>query len=255
MPAPSRRAVLKGLAGLPLAAILADPELARAAAELTRPETITTAGGRGVAGALAQPERKPAPAVLLVHEWWGLNDQIKTMAAELARQGYLALAADLFQGRVATNPDDARRLTQAVVADEAADTLASWLQWLGNHQDSTRKTATVGWCFGGGWALNAAVGTPVDATVVYYGRVNLPAEQLARLKGPVLGHFANRDQFINAEMVSGFEAAMAQAGKQAELHRYDADHAFANPTGANYHREDARLAWTRTLDFLKREIG
>ncbi|MGE5547142.1 MAG: dienelactone hydrolase family protein [Solirubrobacterales bacterium] len=251
---PGRRAVLAGLAGLPLSVVLADPLLAQAVAEKTETVTIDTIGGRSVTGALAKPDRRPAPAVVLVHEWWGLNDQIKTMAVEFARQGYLALAVDLFQGRVTTDPDVAKQLTQAVKPDEADDTLASWLAWAKNHQDSSRKTATCGWCFGGGWSLNASVATPVDATIVYYGRVDLPVEKLKRLKGPVLGHFGRQDQFITPAVVETFEANMKAAGKPYTAFWYDAPHAFANPTGANYHREDAQLAWKRTLDFLKKEL-
>lgn len=250
-----RRTVVQGLAGLPLAAVLADPLLAQAAAETTRLVKIHTAGGRDVAGALAIPAVKPAPTVVLVHEWWGLNDQIKAVATDLAGQGYLALAVDLFGGRVAAMPEDAKSLVGGVDETEASDTLASWLQWAQNHNDSTRKTATLGWCFGGGWALRAATLVPVDASVVYYGRVNLPTEQLAKLKGPVLGHFAKQDKFIDAEMVRAFEQNMAAAGKPYQVFWYDADHAFANPTGSNYDKADAQLAWQRTSDFLKATLA
>jgi carboxymethylenebutenolidase len=248
-------ALLGGLAGLPLARLLAEPALAQQAAELTRTETINTVGGRSVTAAVAMPVTRPAPAVLLVHEWWGLNDQIKTMAVELARNGFLAVAVDLFNGRVTNNADEARQLTQRVDPAEATDTLVSWLQWLRNHNDSTRKVGAVGWCFGGGWALNAATAAPIDATVVYYGRVNLPSGQLGQLKGPVMGHFGREDQFITEQMVGAFERAMAQAGKRATVYWYDAGHAFANPTGDNYRGPAAQLAWQRTLDFLHKELG
>lgn len=245
-----RRTVVQGLAGLPLAAVLADPLLARAAADTTRLVKIRTAGGREVAAALALPTTRPAPVVLLVHEWWGLNDQIRAVAADFAAQGYLALAVDLFGGRVAAMPEQARELAGSIKDDEATDTLASWLQWLQNHNDSTRKTATIGWCLGGGWSLRASTLVPVEATVVYYGRVNLPKEQLAKLKGPVLGHFAKRDQHITADIVRPFEQAMTELGKPYQVFWYDADHAFANPTGNNYVKEEAQLAWQRTTAFL-----
>lgn len=251
-PDPLRRSLLAGLAGLPLARLLAQPALA---AELTETVSISTIGGREVTAALARPDKTPAPAVLLVHEWWGLNDQIKTMAAELARQGFMALAVDLFQGRVATDPEEARALTQKVQPAEATDTLQSWAAWMRNNRDGTRRIGVVGWCFGGGWALNAATVADLAATVVYYGRVNLPAEQLARLKGPVLGHFARQDQFINQDIVASFERAMRQAGKPFTVHWYDAAHAFANPTGASYDGEDAKLAWDRTLEFLRSNLA
>lgn len=250
----SRRHVIQGLGGLPLAAVLADPKLARAAAGSLQAVTLTTKGGRDVAAALAVPEAAPAPAVLLIHEWWGLNDQIKAVAADLAGQGYLALAVDLYDGRSTGAREEAQALMQAVDPEAATDTLVSWLGWLKTHEKATGKVAVMGWCFGGGWALNASIAEPVDATVVYYGRVEKPADQLARLKGPVLGHFATHDEFINKPMVDGFEKAMAEAGKPVTVYWYEADHAFANPTGARYDEADAALAWSRTQAFLSETL-
>ncbi|MEX2630584.1 MAG: dienelactone hydrolase family protein [Tistlia sp.] len=255
---PQRRRLLGGLAALPLApslaAILADPRLAAAAAAGTESVTITTRDGREVSGALAVPAETPAPAVLLIHEWWGLNDQIKAMAAEFAAAGYLALAVDLYGGEVAGTPDEAKALMSAVEEPAATDTLASWIAWLKDHGDSTGKVGAVGWCFGGGWALNASLAAPVEATVVYYGRVNKTAGELASLESPVLGHFATEDKFINREMVDGFESAMDEAGKDYTTHWYEADHAFANPTGARYDEADAAEAWERTKAFLAEHL-
>ena len=119
----ARRKLMTGLAGLPLAAILADPRLAALAAETTETVSITTKGGQTVSGAIALPQAQPAPAVLLIHEWWGLNDEIKTMAAEFAKAGYVALAADLYGGSVATTPQEAQALMQSVDNDKATDAL------------------------------------------------------------------------------------------------------------------------------------
>ncbi|MFQ5783562.1 MAG: dienelactone hydrolase family protein [Alphaproteobacteria bacterium] len=254
----ARRTVLKnlgsGLAGLPLAVVLADPRLARAAAATLQTVSLTTPGGGTVRAALALPETQPAPAVLLVHEWWGLNDQIKSVAAEFARQGYIALAIDLYGGHVATTREAARSYAASVEPAEADETLAAWIDWLRKDPRTTGKLGTVGWCFGGGWSLNASLLRPVEATVVYYGRVNKTAAELAPLAGPVLGHFASRDRWINRAMVAGFEKAMKAAGKRYEVHWYEADHAFANPTGARYDAEDAALAWRRTLAFFRAHL-
>ena len=251
----ARRVVLKGIAGLPaaglpLAAVLADPELARAAAEQLETVSLTTAGGEAVSAALALPAATPAPAVLLVHEWWGLNDQIKSVAAEFAGQGYVALAIDLYGGRVATTPEAAKNYMQRVDDAAATETVAAWIDWLRARGDVTGKVGTVGWCFGGGWSLNASLVRPVEATVVYYGRVAKPAAELAALEGPVLGHYATADKWINKAMVSKFEAAIDAAGKTYTSHWYEADHAFANPTQARYDAADAALAWERTLAFF-----
>ena len=251
----ARRDLLIGLAGLPLAAVLADRRLARAAAAGLETVAITTAGGRQVSAALGTPAAVPAAAVMLVHEWWGLNDQIKSVAAALADAGYLALAIDLYNGAVTDDSKTARGLVRAVETEAATDTCASWVRWLGDHADGTGKVGTVGWCFGGGWSLNASLAAPVDAAVVYYGNVKKGQEQLASLAGPVLGHFATRDRWINRAMVEGFEGEMAAAGKSVENHWYEADHAFANPTSARYDEEDAALAWQRTLAFFAANLA
>lgn len=251
----ARREIVKGAATLPLAAILADPLLARAAAATTENVTTTLKDGSTVGAAVAYPEAKSAPAVLLVHEWWGLNDQIKSVAVELAREGYVALAVDLYGGNVASTPDDAGQYMKAVKPEVATETLQTWVSWLRENERTTEYVGTVGWCFGGGWALNAAIATPVEATIVYYGSVARDAEALKALKGPVLGHFAEQDKWINKEMVDGFIEQMKLAGQPApEVYWYDADHAFANPSGGRYDREDAQLAWSRSLAFLQKNL-
>ena len=256
----ARRDVLKQIATAPvaaggLAAILADPDAARAAASSLETVTITTVGGKQVSAAWGAPQAAAAPQILLVHEWWGLNDQIKAVAADFVGQGYGALAIDLYDGQVATTPEQARTYMNTMVATEATDTLASWIDWLRARDDASGRIGTVGWCFGGGWSLNASLACPVEATVVYYGYVARTAAELAPLKGPVLGHFAERDTWINHAMVAGFEEAMKQAGKQLTDYWYDANHAFANPTRASYDAPDAALAWERTTAFFKTNLA
>jgi len=246
----ARRSLVKGLGALPLASILASPALAAQAASTLEEVAITTGGGRRVTGALARPEALPAPAVLTIHEWWGLNDQIKAVTAEYARQGYLALAVDLFGGEVAETRERASALARGMDSAAGADIMASWSGWLRGHGQSSGKLGTVGWCFGGGWSLRTAVTVPVDACVIYYGRCDLPAEELARLQGPVMGHFGTKDGFIDEAMVARFAAAMNEAAKSYGVHWYEAEHGFANPTGARYDEADAQLAWARTLDFF-----
>lgn len=252
-----RRLFLKGAASLPLATVLAFPELAGAAADSLSTVSTTLSGGKQVSAALALPDADRAPAVLLIHEWWGLNDQIKSVAAELAKLGYAALAVDLYGGEVADTSEGAMSLMQGVDDQEATETLETWIAWLRDHDRTTGKVATIGWCFGGGWSLNASIAAPVDATVIYYGYVTPPAEELESLRGPVLGHFASQDQSIDEEMVNGFQMEMEKAGKADMLtvHWYEADHAFANPTGARYDAEDAALAWERTQRFLEEQLG
>src|SRR5579875_3290919 len=229
-----RRTLVKSLAaGVPLATILADPVLARAVAAGLETVTITTEGGRKVSGALALPAKTKAPAVLLIHEWWGLNDQIKSVAAELAKHGYVALAVDLFGGKVTTNADEGKALIAAMDPKAAIDILASWIDWLKKYPKADGKIATIGWCFGGGWSLNASLAPP---------------------RSPVLLHYGTQDKFITTEMVKGFEAEAKKAHKNVTVYAYNANHAFANPTNLlhTYNKEAADLAWKRTLAFLKK---
>lgn len=255
-----RRTIVKGAvgvsaAGLPLAAVLADPELARAQAAGLETVSLTLDSGKTVSAGLILPDITPAGAVLLIHEWWGLNDQIKAVAAEIAAAGYIALAVDLMDGQVATTPEAARAQTQAVDPAEATETLTKWIDYLTDLEQGSGDVVTLGWCFGGGWSLNASLARPVAGTIVYYGRVPDDAEALAALEGPVLGHFATQDAFIDEDMVGGFKGAMEEAGKPLELYWYVADHAFANPTGGAFDGEDAALAWSRTLTFIRQVLG
>ena len=142
----------------------------------------------------------------------------------------------------------ARRYMNSVDPVQGTETVKAWVKWLKAHEKVTGKVGTIGWCFGGGLSLDASIATPVDATVVYYGRVD--ADDLKALKGPVLGHFATGDQWINQKMVSAFEAEMDKAGKAYKSHWYEAQHAFANPTSAHYDKQDAKLAWQRTMPIL-----
>lgn len=268
----TRRDAVK-IAGCSLAAVLADPRLARAAAETLEEVVLTTADGRSVKAALARPKRR-GPAVVVIHEFWGLNDQIKAFTASLAEEGYAGLAVDLIGKAPTADPQVAMANMQAVVPAEATETMKAWMAYMRKHKAANGRLATLGFCFGGAWSLNASLAAPADATVIYYGRVAPPAppgpggapapydstqtykpEDLAALKGPVLGHFSTTDQFIPKAMVDDFVAAATKAVKSVTVHWYDAEHGFANPTTARYDKEDAQLAWSRTQAFLKANIG
>ncbi|MEX0807892.1 MAG: dienelactone hydrolase family protein [Dongiaceae bacterium] len=242
------------LAGVSLEAILADPLLAAMAAGQLETVTIKSASGRTAKGALALP-KSPGPAILLLHEWWGLNDEVKAVAHELAEAGYVALALDLYDGKVAKDADTAGKYMGALDRAVAMDLMGAAIDWLRQHPKSTGKVGTLGWCMGGGLSIDASIARPVDATIAYYGRVDHPIEELKKLKGPVLGHFAERDQWIDHAMVDPFEAAMKKAGRPLDLHWYEADHAFSNPTGANFQKPESERAWQRTLDFFRKHLG
>ena len=248
----ARRSVLGGMAGASVLGSTSFPAVGALAGSMSE---IDVKGG-GKAGAyIALPSQSQSHAVVLIHEWWGLNEQIKSVADEYAAAGYFAVAVDLFGGVVAKTPGEARSLTGGLDGGRARAILTGWRDWVTSHPRGTGKVASMGWCFGGGWSLQASLAAPFDATVIYYGRVNVSAEQLAPLRAPVLGHFATQDRFINREMVQGFQNSATKAGKDVTVHWYEADHAFANPTGGQYDSEDAVLARRRTLEFLKKTLG
>lgn len=213
---------------------------------------LKTAGGVSFNAYVSGPS-DASRGILLIHEWWGLNDHIRAWADRFAALGYRALAVDLYDGKVATAPAEARRYLQSVEQDEAN---AKHRAALGYLKAPGRKLATIGWCFGGGQSLQASLAAAgdVDATVIYYGSLVTDAKTLSALRAPVLGIFARRDAGITVEKVKAFEAAMEQVGKTLEVHFYDADHAFANPSGDRYDGDAARAAWKVTRAFLDRRL-
>lgn len=198
----------------------------------------------------AEPAHTPAGGVILIHEWWGLNDEMRAVATHFAKQGFVALAIDLFQGKSTDDPARARELMSGIDPGSANETVVAWAQWLRAQPSCNGRVGTVGYCLGGGWALNTAIATPVDATVIYYGNVRKTADELASLNGPVLGHFGKRDQSIPLEVVENFSAELRQAGKPGEIHIYDAGHAFSRVGGPNFDAPSTSLAEQRTLHFL-----
>lgn len=212
-----------------------------------------------VSGYLARPtEGEVLGGVVMIHEWWGLNDNIRAMANILASEGYAVLAVDLYEGPSAQTPTEARELmTNANARPEAlAANLASAVAHL-RDELNLDAIATLGWCFGGGQAFNTAraLGNDVDAAVVYYGWVPTEPDAVAGITAPVLAIFAAEDQGIPMDLVLGFEAAMKSEGTPLDLHVFPGvDHAFANPSGNNYDPETAEAAWQLTLAFLKQHL-
>jgi carboxymethylenebutenolidase len=244
-----RRLFLKGMVALPLAAIFTNIDLLHAQASKGEIVSATVNGGT-VQAYLARAENPDSPVVILIHEWWGLNDHIKAMAEEVSSKGFHALAIDLFQGSVATDRDGAMQQIRNLQEEAAHQTITHWVNWA--QQNGNGKVATLGWCFGGGWSLQASLNNKLDAAVIYYGNVDITADQAAAIQCPLLGHFGTLDESINEEMVGKFQKSLRDAGKEDLLttHWYTANHAFANPTGGRYDEDDANLAWSRTHTFL-----
>jgi carboxymethylenebutenolidase len=219
-----------------------------------------TVDGRAVIGYLARPAgvEGALPALIVIHEWWGLNDNIRAMTRRLAGEGFAALAVDLYSGQVADERDGAYALMTSANANPAAAeaNLGQAYAYLTEELDAP-NVASIGWCFGGGWSLNTALLLPdrLDAAVIYYGHLVTDPERLAALQMPILGLFGELDQGIPLEDVRAFERALADLGKDAKIIVYPgADHAFANPSGRNYQPETAAQAWRETVAFLDAEL-
>lgn len=217
-----------------------------------------TVNGETATGYLARPAGVdgPLPGIIVIHEWWGLNDNIRSMAEQLAGEGYQALAVDLYGGESSDTRDGAAALMTASM-DKSAALTENLKQAFAYLDGDEQKIGTIGWCFGGGWSLGAALAMPdtVDATVIYYGRLVTSEDELAPLQMPILGLFGAEDQGIPVDSVHAFEASLGALGKDAAIHVYDgADHAFANPSGTNYQAEPAQDAWDKTMAFFEAHL-
>ena len=210
---------------------------------------------------LANNTQQQLPAVIMIHEWWGLNEDIKNQADILAREGYVVLAVDLYQGEVATTSDRSRELSSSVRNNPASaiDNLKSAVNYVKSLQivDGNR-IASLGWCFGGDWSLQLALNSsedPLAATIVYYGRPVTDAASLSNIHWPILGIFGAQDQAIPVESVKQFAAALNASGITNDIYLYEGvGHAFANPSGDNYAPKETADAWQKTIGFLKRYL-
>jgi carboxymethylenebutenolidase len=216
---------------------------------------IELAGSRAYLS-LPESSSPPLPAVVVIHEWWGLNDHIRHWTDRLAADGYAALAVDLYGGKVATTPEQAMEMMKAVDEAKVRKLLGAAHRFLAEDpRVKAPKRGVIGWCFGGGWSLQQAIMQPdLDAAVIYYGRLDTDPTVLAKIAAPVMGVFGNQDKGIPPEAVDEFAKAMKQAGESLELHRYDAPHGFANPSGAHYDAKAAEDAWGNVRAFFAEHL-
>lgn len=208
-------------------------------------------------GFLAKPKTVGEfPGVVIIHEWWGLNDNIKDTAEKIASHGYVVLAIDLFDGQVAIESQDATKMVSEFQQDVGIDNMNSTVTYLQNNH-SVEKIGSIGWCFGGGQSLNLALNNEnMDASVIYYGRLVTDTNELSKIDWPVLGIFAELDKGIPTSQVKEFESALNQLGIDNEIVIYPGvDHAFANPTGERYAPEETDDAWQKTMKFLKDNLN
>ncbi|MGH7736422.1 MAG: dienelactone hydrolase family protein [Candidatus Tyrphobacter sp.] len=217
--------------------------------EFSRPD------GKGAPGYLAEADARNAPGVVMLEEWWGVNDEIKATADRLAGEGFRVLVPDLFRGRVAATGDEANHMAQGLdFADAASQDAAGAAAFLSK---GGTKTAVTGYCMGGALAMLAAMHSKAfHSAVVYYGYPPPQAGDPATIRIPFMGHWAIHDEFFKIEGVDAIEEKLKVAKAPYEFYRYDAKHAFANPKGlGNYDSNAAETAWRRSVGFFHRTLG
>jgi carboxymethylenebutenolidase len=219
--------------------------------------------GKTVQGYLAEPvQADDAPGVVVIQEWWGLNDQIRGVADRLAAAGYLALVPDLYRGKSTVEAEEAHHLMNGLdFGDAASQDIRGAVQFLKGRAD---RVGVTGFCMGGALTLLALCNVPeADAGVVWYGCPPLEYIDAAKITAPVMGHFATQDQFFAIETIDELEDKLSGAGAEIEFHRYLAHHAFANETAVGASRLPAtqydafwaQQAWDRTMRFFGRKLG
>ena len=218
-------------------------------------ESIVYGGERKLPGILAVPAGKgPFPALVMIHEWWGLNGQIRNAASDLAAAGYVVLAVDLYRGTLAGSAAEAQKLAGSLDHAKVVADLREAFAFLAQRSYvHTAKVGSIGWCLGGGFSLQLAIAEPrLAACVLYYGRLESDRHVLAQIKAPLIGFFGEDDASIPVTAVRSFESAMKEAGRSVSVHVYPgAGHAFANPTRTDAYRPQAtKDAGERMLGFL-----
>ena len=213
---------------------------------------IHTPDGKEASAFVVMSKEKSDKYLLVFHEWWGLNDHIKKESERLAYElgNVNVIAPDLYDGKVATNSDEASRLMQSLNEERAKSIVTGTI----NHAGSGSQIQTIGWCMGGGWSLQTAIMASAQGRgcVMYYGMPENDKVRLKKLNGPVLGIFATKDEWINNDVVTGFEENMNEIGKSVTVKWYEADHAFANPSNPQFEKEAADDAHQLAVGFLQK---
>jgi len=215
-------------------------------------------GGKGN-GYLAEPDADSAPGIVVLHEWWGLDDSMKKMVDQFARDGFLAISPDLFHGETTEQPDEAQQKLMAMNMDHAEKEMRGAVKHLLEHPKCNGKIGSVGFCMGGGLSIWAAATNPdIGAAVTYYYVMPHGKPDFSKIDGPVLGHFGTADDFISEDDAKGLQNELQEAGVQAAFEFYEGGgHAFANEHNrlGTYDEGHAKKAWDKTTTFFKKHLS
>ncbi|HET9057967.1 MAG TPA: dienelactone hydrolase family protein [Chitinophagaceae bacterium] len=215
--------------------------------------TFKAADGSDAYGYEIKASKKTNFYIFVIHEWWGLNDYIKKEAEKLNKDFDVnVIALDLYDKKVAFKQEDAAKYMQSASAQRIQNIIKGAIAYTGNEA----KIFTIGWCFGGGWSLQTSIlaGKQAAGCIMYYGMPEKNKEKLKSLKADVLGIFANKEQWITPQLVNDFEASLKKLNKKATFYRYNAVHAFANPSNPNYDKAATEDAYKHVTEFLKARI-
>jgi carboxymethylenebutenolidase len=220
--------------------------------------TFTAKNGSSTSGEIAWPAGEgAAPAVVLIQEWWGLNDHIRSLLDRLAAAGFVALAPDLYHGKVTKDSAEAMKMMTELDGHRAMDEIAGAALWLKANPRVSGKVGIIGFCLGGALSLRAAANVPeIDAAVPFYGVPDPANADYSKVRAPIQAHFAKRDEWATVAKAEEIKKQLDARGQPMELHVYDADHAFVNDTRPEvYAPEPANLAWDRATSFLKKHLA
>lgn len=209
--------------------------------------------GKAAHGWEVKSEKTSNYYIFVIHEWWGLNDYVKQETEKLSRDlGINALAIDLYDNKIATSPDSAGKIMQSISKERAESIIKGAFAKVGPNA----KVFTIGWCFGGGWSLQSTLigGKQSAGCVMYYGQPEKNVDRLKTLNADVLGLFGNLDQYPSPQVVDEFAVNMEKAGKKLILKRYEATHAFANPSNPKFNKEASEDAYKNVMSFLKERM-
>lgn len=218
-------------------------------------EVVTYAAGtRESSGYVATPDGG-GPGLVILPEWWGMNPHVKDLCDRFAAEGFVAISPDLYDGVVATSVEQAQELMMALDSDRVGEQMVGAADHV-RGAASPAKVGAVGYCMGGGLAIALAATGRIDAGVAYYGLPSDPTFDTASVTIPMLGHFAERDDYYKVNVASDVFDGIRSNGVEAEFNTYEADHAFFNDTRPEvYNKESADLSWSRTLSFLRTKLG
>jgi carboxymethylenebutenolidase len=217
------------------------------------------AGNETVTAYLAVPSSPGRhPGLVVIHEWWGLNDWVKEQTRKFAAAGYVSLAVDLYRGQVATQPAEAAKLMRSLPRERAVSDMKAAYDFLAARRDvNPQKIGSVGWCMGGGYSLDLAIAEPrLAACIINYGELTTDPAEISKIHAPLLGNFGGLDHYITPAKVHAFEKAVRAEGKSINAKIYpDANHAFENPNNkGGYRAADAANAWQRMVTFLDQKL-